>query len=202
MADTACPHSLPGRGAQHAVAGAAALFLDRDGVINRDHGYVHRREDFEPLPGIFDLARAATRAALPVVVVTNQAGIARGYYDEEALATLTRWMCERFEAEGAPISRVYYCPHHPDGHLDAYRLACDCRKPAPGMILAAARELRLDLARSVLVGDKASDMLAGARAGVGTLALTGDDSVGPEAGVVHRLRDLHAAIALLPGSTS
>jgi D-glycero-D-manno-heptose 1,7-bisphosphate phosphatase len=198
MADAPCPRSMIGPGESPAIAGAAALFLDRDGVINRDHGYVYRREDFEPMPGIFDLARAATRLAMPVVVVTNQAGIARAYYDEGAFATLTRWMCDRFEAEGASITRVYYCPHHPDGRIDSYRLVCDCRKPGPGMFLAAARDLQLDLASSVLVGDKASDMMAGARAGVGTLALTGNDVVGSEAGVVHRLHDLRAAIGLLP----
>ena len=144
-----------------------ALFLDRDGVINVNHGYVHRREDFEFLPGIFDLVRSARQRGLLPVVVTNQAGIARGYYDEAAFHALTDWMRQRFADEGAPLERVYFCPYHPTAGIGRYRAESADRKPAPGMLLRARDELGLDLPGSVLLGDKTSDILAGRAAGVG-----------------------------------
>ncbi len=151
-----------------------ALFLDRDGVINVDRGYVSRREDFEWLPGIFDVARIAQGLGFALVVVTNQSGIGRGYYTEQEFKTLTAFMCERFVAEGVPLDGVYYCPFHPDSEQAKYRHPDHpWRKPRPGMILAARDELRLDLARSALVGDRVSDVEAGASAGVGALALIG-----------------------------
>jgi D-glycero-D-manno-heptose 1,7-bisphosphate phosphatase len=144
-----------------------ALFLDRDGVINCDKGYVGRIEDFEYLPGIFELARfAASELAWPVVVVSNQSGIGRGYFDEAAYCALTDWMCERFRAERAPLARVYHCPYHPTEGIGAYRADHPWRKPKPGMILQAAADLSLDLSRSALVGDKIEDMEAAAAAGV------------------------------------
>lgn len=151
-----------------------ALLLDRDGVINVDHGYVHSQERFEYVPGIFGLARAAHGAGYLLVVVTNQAGIGRGYYGEDDFFRLTEWMHARFAAEGAPIARVYFCPHHPEAGIARYRLDCPDRKPNPGMILRARDDLDLDLAASVIVGDKETDMEAGRRAGVGTLLLVGD----------------------------
>src|SRR5262245_21532939 len=100
-----------------------ALFLDRDGVINVDHGYVHRIQQFEFIPGIFELARFfVCELQWPVIVVTNQAGIARGYYDEDTYQSLTRWMCDRFSAERAPLTRVYHCPYHPEFGVGEYRL--------------------------------------------------------------------------------
>jgi len=145
-----------------------ALFLDRDGVINVDHGYVHRPDQFEFLPGIFELVRFAVhQLAWPVVVTTNQSGIGRGFFDEAAFQSLTDWMCERFRQEQAPITKVYHCPYHPLHGIGAYRLDHDWRKPKPGMLLQAAADLDLDLPRSVLVGDTIDDILAGAHAGVG-----------------------------------
>lgn len=144
-----------------------ALFLDRDGVINVDRGYVHRIDDFEFVPGIFELARFASRnLAWPIVVATNQAGIGRGYYDEAAFDALTRWMCERFAAEGAPISKVYHCPYHPEHGIGHYRQDHPWRKPNPGMLMQAAQDLNLVLARSVLIGDKMSDIACARAAGV------------------------------------
>ena len=148
-----------------------AFFLDRDGVINVDHGYVHRIEDFEFLPGIFELVRAARHRELLPVVVTNQAGIARGYYDEAQFARLTDWMLERFAAEGAALERVYHCPTHPTEGIGKYRIDSVDRKPGPGMLLRARDELGLDLGASIMLGDKVSDMLAGRAAGVGRLLL-------------------------------
>ncbi|MFM0568792.1 D-glycero-beta-D-manno-heptose 1,7-bisphosphate 7-phosphatase [Paraburkholderia caledonica] len=150
-----------------------ALFLDRDGVINVDIGYLHCKEDCVFLPGIFELVRRARRAGLEVFVVTNQAGIARGYYSEETFAEFTSWMLEQFLVEGAPITQVYFCPHHPDAGIGGYKIACECRKPEPGMLLKAAAEHGIDLAASVMVGDSLTDMQAAKTAGVGTRYLVG-----------------------------
>lgn len=152
---------------------AAALFLDRDGVINVNHGYVHTVGDFDFIDGVFDVARAAHALGMVVVVVTNQAGIARGLYDEAQFNALTAWMCTRFSEEGAPITAVYHCPHHPEAGIGDLRVVCACRKPAPGMLLRAEDELGLDLGRSILIGDHATDIIAGQRAGVGTTILFG-----------------------------
>jgi D-glycero-D-manno-heptose 1,7-bisphosphate phosphatase len=147
--------------------GWPALFLDRDGVVNVDHGYVCRPEDFQFIDGIFDLCRAAQRQGYLIVVITNQAGIGRGYYSEADFAALTAWMVERFREEGVAIAGVYFCPFHPEHGIGPYKADAPCRKPNPGMILQAAEEHGIDLARSVLVGDKPSDIAAGVAAGVG-----------------------------------
>jgi len=151
-----------------------ALFLDRDGVINVDIGYLHRKEDCVFLPGIFELVRRARRAGFDVFVVTNQAGIARGYYTEETFAGFTAWMMGQFEDEGAPITQVYYCPHHPDAGVGSYKIACECRKPQPGMLLRAGREHDVDLSVSVMVGDSVTDMQAARAAGVEHRFLLGE----------------------------
>ncbi len=144
-----------------------ALLLDRDGVINVNFGYVHTPEGTQWVDGIFDLCRAAEAAGYILVVVTNQAGIARGFYSEEQFVQYTDWMLQQFSMRGISILRVYYCPHHPSAGHGVYQVDCQCRKPRPGMILAAAQDLDIDLSESVMIGDKASDMLAGCAAGVG-----------------------------------
>jgi D-glycero-D-manno-heptose 1,7-bisphosphate phosphatase len=152
-----------------------AAFIDRDGVINVDRAYVHRREEFEFVSGVFEAARELRRLGFVLVVVTNQSGIGRGIYTEAEFDALTEWMKQRFAAEGAPIDAVYFCPHHPFDALDAYRLVCDCRKPAPGMLLAAVRDLCLDLRSSVMFGNSASDLQAAQAAGVEHRFLLGTD---------------------------
>ena len=179
-----------------------ALFLDRDGIVNVDHGYVHRREQFEFLPGIFELARHAAAIGWPVVVVTNQAGIGRGLFDEAAFQDLTRWMCERFAAERAPIAKVYHCPYHPEFGLGAYRLDHPWRKPRPGMILQAAADLGLDLPASALIGDKPSDIAAAAAAGVGLRILVGAADAPDDALACRRVADLAEALLVLRGYSS
>jgi D-glycero-D-manno-heptose 1,7-bisphosphate phosphatase len=149
--------------------GRKALFLDRDGVINVDRNYVHRVEDFEFLPGIFELCAAAVERGYLIVVVTNQAGIGRGYYTEADFAQLTEWMVGAFRQRGIDIARVYHCPYHPAAGVGEYRRESFDRKPQPGMLLRARDELGLDLAGSVLIGDKDSDIAAGRAAGVGRL---------------------------------
>jgi D-glycero-D-manno-heptose 1,7-bisphosphate phosphatase len=143
-----------------------ALFLDRDGVINVEKNYVYRIEDFEFMPGIFDLCAQAQALGYCLVVITNQAGIARGYYSEADYQRLTDWMLGEFRARGITIDRVYHCPYHPTEGIGAYRRDSFHRKPNPGMILDARDALGLDLSRSVLVGDKDSDIEAGRAAGV------------------------------------
>jgi D-glycero-D-manno-heptose 1,7-bisphosphate phosphatase len=158
-----------------------AVFLDRDGVINRDRGYVHRWEDFEFLPGVLAAARRLVEREWTLVVVTNQSGIARGYFTEETYRALTRRMTEVFTVQGAPLAGVYHCPHHPEGRVAALAVACDCRKPAPGMFLRASDELGLSLPDSVMVGDKPSDVVAARNAGVGRSFLIRSGPVGADA---------------------
>jgi D-glycero-D-manno-heptose 1,7-bisphosphate phosphatase len=176
-----------------------ALFLDRDGVINVDHGYVYRIDAFEFIPGIFELARFAVSRDWPIVVVTNQGGIGRGLYCEDDYQAVTRWMCDRFQSEQAPIARVYHCPFHPALGIGEFRAEHAWRKPNPGMILQAARDLDLDLSRSSLIGDKISDMQAAAAAGVSGRIRLDPQGLPAEPGVPpHRIaRDLSEALALL-----
>lgn len=148
-----------------------ALFLDRDGVINVNHGYVHSADQTEWVPGIFELCRAGIDAGYDLIVVTNQAGIARGYYAKEEFLEYTRWVHEQFESRGIQIAATYYCPHHPEFGVGEFKVACGCRKPRPGMILAASRDFSIDLSASILVGDMQTDMEAAATAGVGTSLL-------------------------------
>jgi D-glycero-D-manno-heptose 1,7-bisphosphate phosphatase len=144
-----------------------ALFLDRDGVINVERGYVGQRESFEFVDGIFELCKHAKNLGYLIFVVTNQAGIGRGYYSEQDFLSLTEWMCGVFVERGAPIDRVYFCPYHPEYGVGVYKMDSPFRKPAPGMILQAAKDFDVDLTSSILVGDKGSDIQAGLAAGVG-----------------------------------
>lgn len=144
-----------------------ALFLDRDGVINIDHAYVCTQEQCEFIEGIFELCRHAKELGYLVFVITNQAGIGRGYYTEQEFLEFTEWMCRVFAARGTAIDKVYYCPFHPEYGVGRYRVDSPFRKPGPGMILQAAEEFGVDLKHSVLVGDKESDIRAGLAAGVG-----------------------------------
>ena len=139
----------------------AGLFLDRDGVINFDHGYVHKIQDFEFIPGIFDLVRAANYSGFVVVVITNQAGIGRGYYTEQDFLFLRDWMCQRFIERNAQIDDVFYCPFHPIYGIGKYKMDSSSRKPGPGMILDAIKKHNIDPSKSLLIGDKKSDLAAG-----------------------------------------
>lgn len=147
----------------------SALFLDRDGVINMDHAYVYRPEDFVFIAGIFDLVAAANRSGKLVVIVTNQAGIGRGHYSESQFHGLMGWVGERFAERGCRIDAVYFSPYHPEHGIGPYRRITDCRKPAPGMLIRAADDLNIDLSSSILIGDRLTDLQAGSKAGVGTL---------------------------------
>ncbi|HPT21477.1 MAG TPA: HAD family hydrolase, partial [Bacteroidales bacterium] len=136
-----------------------ALFLDRDGVINVEKNWVYRIEDFEFTEGIFDLCKKYSENGYLIIVITNQAGIAKGFYTESDFLKLTEWMNNQFLKKGILITKVYYCPHHPD-----FTGKCTCRKPEPGMILQATKEFSLDISECVLIGDKESDLEAGRNA--------------------------------------
>lgn len=143
-----------------------ALFLDRDGIINVDHGYVHKSEDFEFVDGIFDLCQLAMDKGYKIFVITNQAGIARGYFDIATFEKLSRWMVKAFAEQNVVIEKVYFCPHHPSSGVNEYVMPCQCRKPAPGMILQAQEEFAIDIKNSLLIGDKISDIQAAENAGI------------------------------------
>lgn len=143
-----------------------AVFLDRDGVINVDHGYVHRPEDFEFVEGVFEACRDFQDKGYLLIVVTNQSGIARGMYSEQDFQKLTAWMLTRFGDEGVDISHVYHCPHHPDFGPEGAR-NCQCRKPRPGMILAGLADYDLDPEQCMFIGDTKSDMQAAHAANIG-----------------------------------
>lgn len=149
-----------------------AVFIDRDGTLNEESGYLHRAEDCRFIPGAIDAVARLNAAGFLVVVVTNQSGIARGYYTEDDLERLHAYMATRLAAGGARIDGWYFCPHHPD-FLSA-DADCACRKPLPGMLQQAAHELEIDLASSWMVGDKLADVEAGRAAGcTPILVLTG-----------------------------
>jgi D-glycero-D-manno-heptose 1,7-bisphosphate phosphatase len=153
-----------------------ALFLDRDGVLNEDHGYVHRWEDFRWVPGAKEVIGAFNRAGWLVFVVTNQSGIGRGYYTEEAMHALHARMTEDLARSGARVDAIYHCPQHPEAEVEAYRHPDPPdRKPNPGMILRALAEWPVDVERSILVGDKPADMEAAVRAGIRGLLFQGGD---------------------------
>ena len=152
----------------------AAVFLDRDGTINEQMGYINHLTRFHLLPGVVDAIRLLNERSVPVLVVTNQSGLARGYFPETLLDEVHAAMTKRLQAGGAKLDGVYVCPHHPEAKEERYRLACPCRKPKPGLFLRAAAEHDLDLARSYVVGDRWSDLKAAAACGAkGVLVLTG-----------------------------
>ena len=137
-----------------------ALFLDRDGIINEDTAYPHTPDQIRFNEAVFPLCRKAQERGYLLVVITNQAGVAKGKFAETAVQSLHCWMAEEFRRRGIEIAAFYYCPHHPEAPITAYRRTCDCRKPGPGMVVRAAKELGIDVRRSLVIGDKPSDRIA------------------------------------------
>lgn len=156
-------------------SGAPVLFLDRDGVINVNHGYVHTAERTEWVPGILPLLGEAARLGYQVVVATNQAGIARGLYSIDEFAAYTHWQHQQLLEAGAPLLGTWFCPHHPTAGLGEFKLDCLCRKPGPGMLLKAIEHFSLDPAQALFVGDKVTDMEAADAARIGRRVLLGED---------------------------
>ncbi|MEP2639958.1 HAD family hydrolase [Roseobacter sp.] len=175
-----------------------ALFLDRDGVVNTETHFCHRVADFDLRPGVFTLVRHAHRAGYPVVVVTNQSGLARGIFTDADYATLTDHMRGLFADAGCPLTDVLHCPFHADAAVATYRVANHpWRKPNPGMLLEAQARHGVDLSRSVLVGDRTSDMGAAAAAGLAAACFVGRDMPGDIAAprVLAQVADTQAAAA-------
>jgi len=144
----------------------SAIFIDRDGVINVDHGYVAKIDDFEFIDGVIDACKRLKEKGYLLVVITNQSGIARGYYSEQQFNQLTQWMDYSFANEGVELDGIYYCPHHAEHGVGELKIDCDCRKPKPGLILSAVKDLNIDLNTSMLVGDTITDIQAGIAAGI------------------------------------
>jgi D-glycero-D-manno-heptose 1,7-bisphosphate phosphatase len=143
-----------------------ALFLDRDGVVNEEVGYLHRTDEVRFVDGIFSLCRTAAGLGYRLIVVTNQAGIARGYYSEEDFEALMNFMRVKLSAEGVELDAVYYCPYHPEHGVGKYKREHEDRKPGTGMLRRGAREFGVELSESVLVGDRCSDVGAANAAGL------------------------------------
>ncbi len=182
------------------TAGEKALFLDRDGVINVDVGYIWRPEDFIFRDGVFDACRQARALGYHLVVVTNQAGIGRGLYSEEEFQHLTDWMCARFADQDVDIARVYHAPTHPEEGIGIYKRESIDRKPGPGMLLKARDALGLDMAASALVGDRESDIEAAIGAGVGQRLLVDSDEAPEQSKADAVVGSLAEAVAWLAGN--
>ncbi|MFN2925952.1 D-glycero-beta-D-manno-heptose 1,7-bisphosphate 7-phosphatase [Lachnospiraceae bacterium YH-ros2228] len=134
-----------------------AVFLDRDGTINVEKQYLYKKEEFEFLPGVLDGLKLLQKAGYLLVIVTNQSGIARGYYSEDQFHDLNNWMLSKLEEYGITITKVYYCPHHPNAIVEKYKMDCECRKPKLGMYQKAVQEYGIDLNNSYAIGDKIRD---------------------------------------------
>ena len=179
-----------------------AVFLDRDGTINEQMGYINHITRFIMLDRAAAAIRLLNEQGIPVVVVSNQSGLARGYFPESLIGEVHAKMNAALAEAGAHVDGIFYCPHHPEAKEERFRLACDCRKPKPGLFLQAARELDLDLARSYVVGDRWSDLKAAAAVQAkGVLVLTGYgrgdyEYIGPAQQVqpTHVAEDLYAAV--------
>ena len=159
-------HDKPG------TAKRPAVFLDRDGTVNVEVHYLSQPEQIELLPTVSETISMLNLRRIPVVIATNQAGIARGYFPEQNLIAIHNHLRQILAEQNALVDGIYYCPHHPSAGLGDYRKVCACRKPAPGMLTRAADELAIDLNRSLMIGDRESDLQAGASAGCQTALVT------------------------------
>jgi D-glycero-D-manno-heptose 1,7-bisphosphate phosphatase len=174
-----------------------AVFVDRDGTLIEEVGYLDRLDRLRLFPYTTEALRILARAGFRLVIITNQAGVARGFFDEEFVQRANQYLVDRLADAGVTVDGVYYCPHHPDGTVERYRIACDCRKPNPGMLRAAERDLEIDLSRSWVVGDRWLDVALASNVGArGILVRTGygeteaarpADGVRPAAIAVHLL---------------
>jgi D-glycero-D-manno-heptose 1,7-bisphosphate phosphatase len=175
------------------------LFLDRDGVVNHDIGYLYKPEQVTFTAGLFDLCRYAQSLKYKLIIITNQSGIARELYSEADFHSLMKWMTEELLRADIRIDGYYFCPHHPEHGIGSYRRECEDRKPQPGMILKASHDHGISLKQSVLVGDRCSDIQAGAAAGIPNLILLqGTEPAGCNEGPPHTVvSSLQQVIPLL-----
>lgn len=166
-----------------------AVFLDRDGTLIEEVGYLDRLERLKLFPDSAGAIRLINESGLKAVVTTNQSGIARGYFTEAVVEMLHTHLQKLLQAEGAQIDRFYYCPHHPTEGLGSYRVACVCRKPEAGMIRQAAEEMNLDLSRSYLIGDMPTDIEAASRAGIKSVLIRSNGSPGYSSDLIFKGQD-------------
>ncbi|MET4720012.1 HAD family hydrolase [Bradyrhizobium japonicum] len=152
-----------------------AVFFDRDGVLNEDVGYLHDRAEFRWMPGAREAVKAVNDAGYSAFVVTNQSGVARGFYNEAAISALHTWMAQELAEIGAHIDAFEYCPHHPEASVELYRRTCTCRKPRPGMIVNLMKRFQIEPIGSFLIGDKLTDLEAAAGAGISGYLFDGQD---------------------------
>jgi len=176
----------------HAQLAPRAIFLDRDGVINVDHGYVHKIEDFEFIPRTVEALKRLAQEDYKLIITTNQSGIAREYYTEEQMHEVHEWMCKRLAEEGVIIDQIYYCKHHPKITGE-----CECRKPKPGMLLRAAEDFGLSLSESWMIGDKDKDVFAGREANTKTIKLGGPMLADAKVAAHHEVADLREAVHVI-----
>jgi len=167
-----------------------ALFLDRDGVINKDINYLYKIEDFIFIEGIFELCKYYQNLGYIIIVVTNQSGIDRDYYNKSDFDILTKWMIKEFKKNDIEIKKVYFCLHHPDVYGE-----CDCRKPKPGMLFQAQKDFDIDLKNSIIIGDKEKDIEAGINAGLEESYLFNEDNLvlkSKAKKIVSKLKDIYS----------
>ena len=178
-----------------------AVFLDRDGTINVEKSYLHKIEDFEFIPGAPEAIKRLKDAGFLVIVVSNQSGIGRGYFDEHAVDKLQRYIQSELAGYNTSIDDFYFCPHHPEKGIGNYKVVCDCRKGEPGMLIQAAKEYNIDLQKSFMIGDKLADIEAGQRAGCQSLlVLTGYGervASNPALSAVKKCHNLDSAASLI-----
>jgi D-glycero-D-manno-heptose 1,7-bisphosphate phosphatase len=169
-----------------------AIFLDRDGVINKEKNYLYKKEDFEFIDGVFDACKYFQKLGYQLIVVTNQSGIARGYYQEEDFQKLTQWMLGQFTNQGLRILDVFFCPHGPGS-------TCSCRKPQPGMLLEAREKYNIDMKNSWMIGDKEADVGAANAAGIENTILvkTGHDIDEANSDAKFILKSMHDTIQII-----
>jgi D-glycero-D-manno-heptose 1,7-bisphosphate phosphatase len=180
-----------------------AVFLDRDGTINEQMGYINHICRFQLLPGAAKAIKKLNDAAIPVVVISNQSGLARGYFPEELLVSVHEKMNRLLAEEGAHVDGIYYCPHHPEAKEERFRESCTCRKPKPGLVLQASEEMGLDPERSYVVGDRWSDIKTAANCGATSILVRtgygrGDEQyIGPQQEIQpdYKADDLLEAVA-------
>ncbi|MDA9353025.1 HAD family hydrolase [Gammaproteobacteria bacterium] len=165
-----------------------ALFLDRDGVINHNLGYVYKKDDFKFIDGIFELVKAAKIKKYLVIVVTNQAGIGRGFYNENDFFVLMEWVKIKFKHNDSSIDDIFFCPFHPTHGLGSYKKDSHLRKPNPGMIIEAQKKHNLNLSKSIMIGDNISDMEASKSSGIGTSILFSEGKSFKDAFGIENLR--------------
>lgn len=151
------------------------IFLDRDGVLNEDTGYLYKISDWKFTVNCIKALKQIVSKGYQIIIITNQSGIARGYYSQSDYSTLTQWYVDTLQKESIPVLDVFHCPHHPEGSIKSLSITCQCRKPEIGMIQQACEKYEIDLEASILVGDRESDVEAGFNAGIKTLVLLNNE---------------------------